>query len=187
DFRAHGASDGRTTTYGIRERLDVRAAVDWLKREHPAASRVIVGLGSSQGAMALALAAAEDPRIDAVILDSPFVSPRELVHEHAEAVPAIGPLVGDWLLALASLQTGTNFFSASAERAVASLGDRPVLVIHGEDDFLMPPSHAQRLHDAATGPREIWFGPGMHSNIMTADPSAYRQRVFGFLERHLDS
>lgn len=185
DFRAHGASDGRTTTYGIRERLDVRAAVDWLKRERPGQSRVVVGLGSSQGAMALALATAEDPRIEAVVLDSPFVSPRELVRGHAARLPVIGPLAADWLLALASLQTGTNFFAASAEKAVATMGDRPVLVIHGDGDILMPATHSQRLYDAAKGPQEIWFGPGTHSNIVTADPTGYRERVFGFLEKHL--
>jgi fermentation-respiration switch protein FrsA (DUF1100 family) len=185
DFRAHGASDGRTATYGIRERADVRAAVDWLKRERPEQSRVIVGLGSSQGSMALALAAAEDPRIDAVILDSPFVSPRELLQEQARRVPVVGPVAADWLLALASLQTWTNFFDASAERAVGALGNRPVLIIHGDGDFVMPRSHAQRLYDAARGPRELWFGPGAHSNIVTADPQEYRRRVTEFLDKSL--
>jgi len=51
DFRAHGSSDGRTTTYGIRERADVIAAVDWLKANRPHESRVVVGLGSSRGSM----------------------------------------------------------------------------------------------------------------------------------------
>lgn len=185
DFRAHGASDGRVTTYGIREEQDVRAAVDWLKRNRPEQSQTIVGLGSSQGAMALALAAARDPRIDAVVLDSPFVSPRELLRDHAKAVPVLGPLAADWMLALASLQTGTNFFAPSAERAVMALGNRPVLIIHGDEDILMPASHSQRLYNAAKGPREIWFGPGSHSNIITADSLAYRERVIGFLERTL--
>lgn len=187
DFRAHGASDGRTTTYGIRERLDVLAAVDWLKRERPEQSRRIVGLGSSQGSLALALAAADDPRIDAIILDSPFVSPRELVGERTRKVPVIGPLLGTYLLAVVSIETGTNFFAPSAEEAVRTIGPRPVLIIHGDDDFVMPPTHAQRLHDAAIGPREIWFGPGPHSNIVTTTPHDYGRRVLDFLDRTLGS
>jgi len=183
DFRAHGGSDGRTTTYGIRERLDVIAAVDWLKSNRPEHARLIVGLGSSQGAFALALAAAEDPRIDAVVLDSPFVSPRELVLHHAGRVPLLGPLMGDLLLAEVSLQTATTFFRPSAEQAVRAMGPRPVMVIHGEDDFAMPSSHAQRLHAAAQGPRAIWFGPGPHSNIITQAPSEYAHHVFTFLEQ----
>lgn len=185
DFRAHGSSGGRRTTYGIRERTDVVAVVDWLKRERPAQSERIVGLGSSQGAMALALAAAEEPRIDAIVLDSPFISPRELAHHHARRVPVFGPLLADILLAEMSAQTGTNFFTASAERAVARLGDRPVMVIHGDKDIGMPASHARRLYDAAAGPREIWFGPGPHSNIITTVPGEYGERMFEFLDAHL--
>lgn len=184
DFRAHGASDGRVTTWGLRERLDVAAAVDWLKRERPEQARVVVGLGSSQGAMALALAAAEDERIDAVILDSPFVSPRALLHHHARRLPVAGPAVADYLLAWASASARCNFFAFSAEEAVASLTDRPVMVIHGADDFLMPAGHARRLYDAAPGPREIWFGPGAHSNIVTTTPGGYGRRVLGFLDAH---
>ncbi len=185
DFRAHGASEGRVTTWGILERRDVLAAVDWLKRERPAHSEHVVVLGSSQGSMAAALAAAEDLRIDAVILDSPFVSARELAHDHAAAIPVLGPLAADWVLLLMSLQVEGDFFTHSSERAVASLGDRPVLVIHGEKDIGMPKEHAQRLHDAATGPRDLWFGPGGHSNIVTQAPEAYADRVFTFLDQHL--
>lgn len=181
DFRAHGASDGRVTTWGIQERKDVLAVVEWLKRERPQEARQIIGVGSSQGAMALALAAAEEPRIDAVILDSPFVSARELAHYHAGIVPVAGPLMVDWVLLLMSLQVEGDFFTYSAEQAVAALGDRPVLVIHGEKDFAMPAEHARRLYNAATGPRAVWFGPGGHSNIVTADPQGYADQVFAFL------
>ena len=189
DFRGHGASDGHTITYGLRERYDVIAVVDWLKRHRPEQSRVVVGLGSSQGALALALAAADDPRIDAVVLDSPFVSLRELAHHHAGRIPLIGPALADLALASMSLQSGVNFFSKnySAEQAIARMGRRPVFIIHGEHDIVMPRSHATRLYQAARGPRQIWHGPGLHSNIVTTDPDAYARRVLGFLDTHLSA
>lgn len=185
DFRAHGSSDGRQATYGIRERLDVRACVDWLKRERPAQSRIIVGLGSSQGALALALAAAEDPRIDAVILDSPFVSLSELMRHHAGRIPVIGPAFVRLVLWEASLLTRSDFLRTSAEEAVSRLGNRPVLVIHGDEDWLMPTEHARRLHEAARGPKLLWLGPGPHSNIVTTAPEAYGDHVLGFLQAQL--
>jgi pimeloyl-ACP methyl ester carboxylesterase len=126
-----------------------------------------------------------EPRIDAVILDSPFVSPQELLHHHAAIIPGAGPLAADYLLWWMSLQTNVSFFNVSAERAVAKLNGRPLLIIHGERDVGMPKTHAQRLHDAATGPRDIWFGPGTHSNIVTTDPSVYEKRLQAFLKVHL--
>ncbi len=185
DFRAHGGSDGRVATYGIRERADVVAAVDWLKKHRPEQARVVVGLGSSQGALALALAAAEDARIDTLILDSPFTSPLDLVQDKARWVPVLGPMLGHLLLTEVSVQTGTNFFNASAEQAIGSMAARPVMVIHGAADFVMPAAHTQRLYDAAKGPRAIWFGPGPHSNIVTDSPGEYTQRVFAFLDQTL--
>jgi fermentation-respiration switch protein FrsA (DUF1100 family) len=135
--------------------------------------------------MALALAAAEDARIDAIVLDSPFTSPSSLVRERAAFLPVLGPAVANYLLALVSLQTGSNFFHASALDAVRRMGNRPVMVIHGSDDIMMPASHSQALCDAAGGPKEIWFGPGPHSNIITTEPSQYAERLFGFLSRNL--
>lgn len=185
DFRAHGASDGRTCTFGLIEQHDVRAVVDWLKRMRPAQAEKIVGLGSSQGAMALALAAASEPRIDALILDSPYVNPRELAHHHLGRIPLLGPAYATLVLTHMSWMGGADFLDTSAETAIASLGERPVLVIHGADDVLMPAAHAQRLFDAARGPKSIWFGPGPHSNIVTTDSNGYAQRVFTFLDEHL--
>jgi len=185
DFRGHGSSEGRVTTYGVREKLDVLAAVKWLKEKRTEQSKRIVGLGSSLGSMALALAAAEELRIDAVVMDSPFASPRSLLHSHARLVPVVGPVVSDWLLLLVSSQTGTDFFDVSAERAVSSLGERPVFIVHGDKDMLMPAEYAKRLYEAAKGPKTIWFGPGPHSNIITTVPSKYKKRLFTFLEKHL--
>lgn len=185
DFRAHGASGGRVTTWGVRERLDVLAAVDWLKRKRPEQARTIIGLGSSLGALALALAAAEEPRIDAIVLDSPFISPRRLLHDRASLFPIIGPALVDYLLWVMSIESNTNMLNVSAVDAVSRMGPRPLFVVHGSEDVMMPPEHAQALFDAAEGPKAIWFGPGPHSNIITTDPDEYAERLFSFLREHL--
>ncbi|MBI5863623.1 MAG: alpha/beta fold hydrolase [Planctomycetes bacterium] len=187
DFRAHGASDGRICTYGLLEKRDVRAAVAWLKHERPAQSTRIVGLGSSLGAMALALAAAEEPAIDAIVLDSPFVSPRELARHHLSRAPLIGTAFADLVLWHMSWMTGADFLHDSAEPAVAAIAPRPTLIIHGDDDRLMPASHSLRLYDSARGPRGLWMGPGPHSNIITTAPEEYAERLFAFLEKPPDA
>lgn len=135
--------------------------------------------------MALALAAAEDTRIDAVILDSPFTSPYALAMHHAKGIPALGPMMINILLAEMSLQTGTDFFTASARDAVVALGQRSVLVIHGDQDIGMPRSHSQMLYDVAPGPKRVWFDPGPHSNIITMAPYEYATCVFEFLQDNL--
>jgi pimeloyl-ACP methyl ester carboxylesterase len=70
DLRRHGGSAPAMTTLGAKERLDVLAAVRFLKdRPGPRAER-IGGWGVGMGAYALAVAALEAPELQVVALDS---------------------------------------------------------------------------------------------------------------------
>ena len=67
DERDGGRSGRTTSTFAWREQLDVEAVVNWLERTmHPAHLAV---MGNSMGGGATVLAAAGDPRIEAVILE----------------------------------------------------------------------------------------------------------------------
>ena len=183
DFRGHGDSDGHTSTFGLLETADVRAAVDWLKRERPDRAVHIYGLGSSMGAMALVRTAAFDQRIEAVVLDSCFVSAPALVRQHLGRIPIVGGLFGDLVLASASLHIGASIWNLDASDAIARLSPRPVLLVHGKDDFVMPPQNLDVLYRVAGEPKEKWLGPGPHSNIMTTDFDGYQSRVLGFFDQ----
>ncbi len=183
DFRGHGASQGHTSTFGLDEDADVKAAVDWLKKNRPDQSRHVYGLGSSMGAMALVRAAAKDPRIEAVILDSCFVSAPLLAREHLGRIPLLGRPLATMLLASLSLHAGRSFWSLDATQAIHAIAPRPVLLIHGKDDTLIPPVNMEILYSRARQPKDKWLGPGPHSNIMTSDFLGYQRRVIAFLDK----
>jgi len=182
DARGHGDSDGHTSTFGLFETADVRAAVDWLKRERPSRAHHIFGLGSSMGAMTLVRAAAQDERIEAVVLDSCFASAPLLGHQHGERLPVLGPVLADLVLASMSLHAGGSMWEVDGVQAIAELSPRPVLLIHGEDDFVIPPDNMDKLYEAAREPKYKWLGPGLHSNILTADFATYQRRVRDFFD-----
>lgn len=181
DFRGHGASEGHTCTFGLYEHADVRAAVDWLKSERPERARHVYGLGSSMGAMALVRSAANDPRIEAVVLDSCFASAPLLVEQHLGRLPLVGPVMATLIPVAASLHAGGSLWDVDAREAVAKLSPRPVLFIHGTKDVLIPPVNMEILFDCAGEPKDMWLGPGPHSNIMTTDFAEYQRRVIEFL------
>ena len=169
DFRGHGASQGHTCTFGLFEDADVKAAVDWLKTERTAQSRHVYGLGSSMGAMSLARAAANDSRIEAVVLDSCFASAPLMARQHLGRIPLVGPPLAKLLPAALSLHAGRSFQEIDARPAVASLSPRPVLFIQGTEDIVVKPANLDILFDYAKEPKQKWLGPGPHSNIMTTD------------------
>ena len=61
DLRGHGESQPAAVTFGEKEQLDVRAALDWLSAR-PEVKR-IGGMGFSMGGATMAIASARDSRI----------------------------------------------------------------------------------------------------------------------------
>ena len=83
DLRGHGASGEGIMSAGWHERMDVLGAFDYLRgRGVPTDSMGVLGL--SLGAAAAALAASEEPRIRAAVLDCPFARATEMIEKEAE-------------------------------------------------------------------------------------------------------
>jgi fermentation-respiration switch protein FrsA (DUF1100 family) len=43
---------------------------------------------------------------------------------------------------------------------IGKIAPTPLLIVHGADDRLFPPSHAHRLYDAAAEPKRLLVGRG---------------------------
>lgn len=70
DLRAHGASGGTTSTWGVRERLDALAGLRFVASQPEVRPGAVGAVGFSIGALAVAGAAAEDPDVAAVVLEA---------------------------------------------------------------------------------------------------------------------
>jgi pimeloyl-ACP methyl ester carboxylesterase len=149
DLRHGGRSGGDQITFGVQERLDVRAIVDWLERTK--APRAIGVMGNSMGGATAAAAAVEDPRIRAVLLDSTHASALDVFGRRLSVEEGHPPVPGSWAMALGIwLRTGHAPGSSDPVGTVPRLGDRPVLLIHGTDDPIdVPADSAERTLAAA--------------------------------------
>lgn len=182
DLRGHGKSDGEVMTYGYMEAEDVKAAVTYLMDqpgvEHAAA------LGHSLGAAAVVRAAAEDERIEALIIQSSFSSLTQAVDDSFEVYSVFprwpfAPLI----IKMAEYRTGVAVGEVSSERDLSEMTPRPVLIIHGADDNVFPVNHARTMYEAARGAKDIWIIEGLpHINPIEGHEEEYRQRVLNFLE-----
>lgn len=184
DLRGHGHSQGDVITYGYREALDVQAAADYLLAV-PGVERV-AALGTSLGGAAVARAAATDPRLAAVIIESSYSSLPAAVEDAFDDFTIFpkwpfAPLI----IGLAEARVGVNISQVDSARDLAGLSPRPVLIIHGQTDGLFPPYHAQAMYDAARPPKEIWlverWGHGYPDFIGREEE--FERRVVTFLER----
>jgi pimeloyl-ACP methyl ester carboxylesterase len=147
DYRGYGRSSGTPGEQGTCR--DARAALAWLLRQAGVDRSRVLYLGESLGgAVALELALAHPPA--GLVLLSAFTSVRDMGRLHYRLVPRL--LVPD---AYPSL------------RRIGELR-APLLVVHGEDDAIVPVEHGTALFRAAPDPKRLRIVPGVgHNDIVS--------------------
>lgn len=183
DFQATGESSGEAITFGWRERLDVIAGVEALRRTLPGEPVGI--MGTSLGGAATLLAA---PALDvqAAVLEAVYPSLDVAVENRLRM--RLGP-AGSALAPLLLLQLRPRLGVWPSDLKPVdriALLRCPILVIGGAVDQHTTAADTQRLYAAARQPKELWLIPGAaHVDYLRAAGEDYRRRVLAFLERAL--
>jgi fermentation-respiration switch protein FrsA (DUF1100 family) len=179
DFRAHGASQGDLSTLGYYETRDVEAALDFALAQ-PGVEH-IGGWGGSMGAVTMIRAAAQRPEIEALVADSPFPS---LEDELDWRVPY--PLLNPLIRFFTERETGLRLDMVRPLDDISRISPRPVFLIQGLGDRMVPPDSAQRLYDAAGEPRQLWTEAGVpHLGMVAYYREQYTRRVIEFFDTYL--
>ena len=132
-YRGYGGSSGRPTEKGLIE--DARAAYAFAVARHPAERLVLWGesLGS-----ALAIKLAADNPVGCLVLEAPFTSAVDVGAQHYWFVPV-------------RLLMRDQFRSDLCIGKVRA----PVLVVHGENDTIVPISLGERLYGLVRMPKRF--------------------------------
>lgn len=182
DFRRHGDSEGETVTLGFHEQKDFLGAVDFLQEQKH--GRKIVLYGVSMGAVAALLAAVQSTEIAAVIADSPFSSIEFTVVHHLKLLFGLPRFpIGVALLFFLESEGDFDREVFDLERAVTALGDRPVLIVAGEEDERMPAPRQRQLYEASINEHSRFrsFPLAGHGAAYRVDPEGYETMLKEFL------
>jgi dipeptidyl aminopeptidase/acylaminoacyl peptidase len=161
NFRGCGGAEGNIDMLGWTR--DLKAALDYLAGlDRVDISRLFL-LGSSGGAAISVYVAASDPRVAGVVTfacpaEFGFLTNGERAKALVERFRTIGlikdadfpPSLDEWL---------GGFREVSPIRFVDKISPRPLLLIHGEKDDLVPVEHATRLYQSADEPKELLLLP----------------------------
>jgi dipeptidyl aminopeptidase/acylaminoacyl peptidase len=185
DLRGHGQSDPARLTMGRRERADIRAVQSWAVGEGFTPDR-IGWLGYSMGASTLLMEAASNPDIQVAVIDSPFGNLPEVLRTQLSRHSHLPSWFNPGVLTAARFAYGVRTDDLVPIRSARNWGSRPLLLIHGEADSIVPVSQARRLA-AAAGPSCLSFTlPGVeHVHAYRDDPERYVAAVNVFFTSHL--
>lgn len=184
DMRGHGQSATARCTFGLSERRDVIAAVEWLKQQGYQTEKMGV-LGVSMGAAAVVGAAADNPEIDVLVLDSGYAAVYPLVQSQWRSASGLPDFFLPSTLLFANWLTGFDLTSAQPAKEIEHMVARPILIIHSALDPETPVEHAYQLR-AAAPTSEYWeTAVAKHSRNYNDNPQVYIDIVADFLNHNL--
>jgi fermentation-respiration switch protein FrsA (DUF1100 family) len=183
DHRRHGKSEGKTTSYGYYEKLDLQSIVHWVKEQF--GSTIFLGIhGESMGAATTLLYAGMEDGADFYIVDCPFSDLEELLayrlkqdfHLPKQLVMPAANIILKW-------REGYSFKDVSPISVVDQI-KHPVLFIHSKEDDYILPKMTEQLHAKKMGAKRMYLAPvGTHARSYADNPEEYEQVIESFLEK----
>jgi len=188
DQRAHGKSEGRVITFGVKESRDVVRWIQWVNENQP--ERPIILSGLSMGASTVLYLADENlpKNVKGIIADCGFTSPWEIissVFRNVTHLPA-GPSL--WIAEVFARVFGGFSLRQKDTRKVLKNSKLPVLMVHGMDDSFVPCEMTRQGYAACTGEKEIFIVEGAeHGLSFVKEPLRYKEKVVAFLDKNLEA
>lgn len=183
DARCHGASDDDSFASLPRFAEDTEHAFAWLSAREGVDPARIALLGHSVGAGAVLFAASRTPQVAAVVSVAAFSHPAAMMRRWLAAKRIPEKPVGRYILDYVQKTIGHRFDDIAPVTTIARIR-RPVLLVHGADDEVVPIDEAIQIY-AMRGdtPVELMTLTGDHESF--ADLEHHMGRLVGFLDRVL--
>lgn len=200
DMREHGLSDGkmRGVTYGMAERYDVISAARYLRSE--CGYEKVGVVGTSVGGASVIMAAGIDRSIDLVIAENAMTTSATMFdqqivatlggyfsqHEYSKILFRVFRKLCTWWLNVRIRNKPSKH--CQALHCIEKISPRPVMIMHGTSDVIVPCRHAQILYDTAKEPKELYICEGaFHCGLYNTAPEEFEGRVLGFLDKYSDA
>ena len=187
DQRAHGKSEGKFITFGVKESRDMQLWVAYHNKTFGELPLILSGLSMGASTM-LYLADADLPKnVKGIIADCGFTSPREIIKSvfqriiHLPAAPTL------WVANLfARLFAGFSLTEKDSRQTLKN-SKLPVLLVHGLDDGFVPCEMTKQGYAACTGPKEMLLVEGAdHGVSFLVERERYVETVLSFLKKNME-
>ena len=186
DQRRHGKSQGKYTTLGYREKLDIKVWVDYLIDRFGPDIKVGLHGQSLGGATILEYLSMADPVVKFAVADCAFSDLNELL---CYQITSLIKLPHFPFIRLLDRKLYAKFgFRLEEVSPIKSVTNcrQPILFIHGEADRYVPAYMSRRMYEAKPGVKELVLIPGAnHAVAYNVDPKRYKEAIHRFVDEHI--
>ena len=186
DQRAHGKSQGRTITFGVKERWDVLSWVDFaLERFGPDTKILLYGISMGASTVLMASELPLPENVKGIVADCPYSSPAKIIASVGRKMRIPAGLAASFSWVGAKVYGGFDLLEVDPVRAVKK-AKVPILLIHGESDGFVPCDMSAEIQRA--NPSQIYrctFPGADHGISFLVDPDRYRKIVVEFCDKTL--
>ncbi len=187
DQRAHGKSEGKYITFGVKESRDMEQWIAYHNKTFGEIPLVLSGLSMGASTM-LYLADAELPKnVKCIIADCGFTSPKEIIKSvfhsviHLPAAPTL------WVADLFTRLFAGFSLTEKDSRQTLKNSKLPVLLVHGVDDDFVPCEMTRQAYAACKDPKELLLVEGAdHGVSFLVAKGRYVQTVVAFLQKYVE-
>ena len=184
DERSHGRSQGRSITFGIKERQDLLCWVEYALERFGVDVKILLYGVSMGGATVIMASELELPEnVKGIIADCPYSAPLDVILEVGRQTGYPAKLIKPFVILGARIYGGFDVTETSGSEAVKN-SKIPILIIHGEDDTFVSPQMSRIIQDANPDMVERYTFPGAyHAVSYMVDTTRYENLVKQFVQK----
>jgi pimeloyl-ACP methyl ester carboxylesterase len=161
DYPGYGRSEGTPSEQSIRETST--AAVQWAKQKHPKSKLMVCGW-SLGAAVAIDVVSRKQDMVDGLIAISAWTSLHDVAKKHFPA----------WMVRMLLQESYDSLHAASSVKC-------PALMIHGEEDTLIPAEQGKRVAEALPNRKSFVLIPQASHNNLLDYPKVW-QEIASFVQ-----
>lgn len=186
DMRAHGESEGRVISFGIKERFDVLSWVNFgIERYGNRVKILLTGISMGAGTVLMASELSLPKNVLGICADCPFSTPLAIIKKVGRDMKLPASILTPLIMLAARLFGGFSITASSPIKAVGKT-DIPILLIHSEEDKFVPISMSDEIAAAGKSIKYVRFKEGGHGMSYIEHTENYVSYLKEFINERLE-
>lgn len=187
DQRAHGKSEGKFITFGVKESSDLLQWVTFHNRVFGPAPVILSGLSMGASTVLFSANDALQSNVRGIIADCGFTSPKDILCAVYKKVTHLPPNLSMWAVDLFA-RAFADFSINQKDTRISLANSRvPVLMVHGREDGFVPCKMSEEGYQACCCKKRLLLVDGAdHGVSFIHDRKGYTNAVITFLKENID-